>query len=275
MCVRCHDRHIYDKKTCIITELNQQKPDGKRHYQPAPHKGEIGDVGSGYTFPAGWYGTTLAAVDFTLNETLVELVVNIDSCRRVSGDTKIGPLDVGSQHFDNIELQSILNQLFSIPSESAIELVVSNARQGLQDVKKFLNSIDPLQGKQGPSLADDLEAGLRNASIQLISNIVFKVGGGIGTWTGAYLAAQAFLAPRPQGPLAPPSNAMDIGLTATTALLTYQAIIPFLEDWSEEPLLVTSIDRILWVLQTVSFLSLVLYEDNQFIQLDLPFSMMG
>jgi len=128
-----------------------------------------------------------------------------------------------------------------------VNLVIINARQGLKKVKTFNDSTDPLQSSHGLTVSENLEAGLRNASIKFLSNVVCKVGGGTASW----LAVTAYFDRRNSGHEPTPSDSLITGAVATSVLLTYTYIIEFLEEVLEQPIFVAAIGWILWVIQSV------------------------
>ena len=150
-CQRCIDRKIQDKKRCITTELAQRTSDNRHYTVPA---GLHADVGSEDTdFPAGQWEDTLAKVDIDINGTEVELAVNIDSCRKVHSDTRVGPLVVCGRRNHDVTMQQLVDQLFSLSNEAAIDVVLSNAKRGKKAVKDFLDGIAPLGSPVGVSLS--------------------------------------------------------------------------------------------------------------------------
>jgi len=90
--------------------------------------------------------------------------------------------DPHPRNFADVAMQDNVDQLFSLPNREAVNLVIINARQGLKKVKTFNDSTDPLQSSHGLTVSENLEAGLRNASIKFLSNVVCKVGGGTASW---------------------------------------------------------------------------------------------
>ena len=244
-CHRCVDRNIRDAKKCIYVELDQEKPDGLTWRPTGPASFPDGNLLT--TGPNKVIDDNLAGAVFIVNERRYYFAVNIDSCRRVSSVTRIGPLFVGGQRKDNVTIGQIVDQLFSLPAKAAVQLVLSNARQGRDRVQTYFDGIETIQSAQNISLYEELEDSLKNASIKWVSNVVFQVGGG----TGAWIATTAFLNHQLQSAQQPPSEALEKGAIATMVLLTYLATIQFLEDVVEKPLLVATIDWVLWIIGIV------------------------
>ena len=230
-------------KRCISTELSQKYPDGESLY--LRQRIWTTDDGRSIGIPGEKWRWTTADAYFVVNGTMVELSVNIDSCRRVSWDTRVGPLDVGNQRLPNAAIQDVVNQLFKLPARTAVELVLSNARQGLEEVRDFLNSAAPLRSTLGLTVSGNLEAGFKNATIKLLNSVVCRAGGGTAAWIAVTARMQHKLDGRP-----PTLNdALESGAVAGMVLIIYTCIIEYLEEILEKPLIVAAAGWFLWVIQ--------------------------
>ena len=222
-------KKILDKKTCILAELNQKSSDG--------YRAESGEF--------KWQQEDMAMVIFYSNGKLVELGVNIDSCRRITQDSRVGPMDIADRQMAEVIIEQLVNQLFCLQPKEAVDIVIHNVPQGLKSVRAYLNSAAPLQSSHGLSFSTDLEADLKNASIKLMNGLICKAGGG----TAVMISMNVFLDELYTGLGPPQRQALQTGAFSTMALLMYLEIYSFLEEVLERPLMVAAAGWVLWIFQ--------------------------
>ena len=225
--IRCQDRGIHDAKTCIITELSQDGPDGLR------------------------FGP-IAEIEFTNLHGIrtILMAISIDDCRRVDWTKPVGPLDLPDRKVPNASIENIVQELFLLQPRDAIALAMNNALASAQEARAFLNKAAPLTAGQTLDFSLELEADLKNATIKMIDDILCKGLGGVGT-TWIAIEGSALLG------LGTPSLSGDqslvFGALATLSLLTQNAVVDFLRTALDEDILYIAAYRwVLWIILSIT-----------------------
>ena len=237
-CDRCFDRGIHDKYLCITTELSQAKPD--RRYRYVGNRPSLTTDGAYVVWRDGEAPQVAADAMYSWNGIIMQLELNIDSCKRVQAKTLIGPMDVNKKSLPNVNMQDIVKQVFSFrKSKDAVDFVRKNALKGREEVGAFLKNVDPFRTTGALTVVEELEADLRNSSIKLVNAIVFQAILGTAAWVSVQGTALQI-----RGGAAPSQEQSIIaGGIATLVLLTYLAII----DWLEKEIFGTELLWVLWI----------------------------
>ena len=163
--IRCQRRGIHDAKTCIVTELSQDRPDELTVGGTLIVK-ELAEVDLHH-----WHGIRTIA-----------MAISIDCCRRVDWTKPVGPLDLPDRRIPNASIETIVQELFFLQPRDAIALAMNNALASAQEARAFLNKAAPLAAGQTLDFSLELEADLKNATIKLIDDVLCKGIFRVATW---------------------------------------------------------------------------------------------
>lgn len=157
--------------------------------------------------------------------------------------------DVHNRPYSNAAIRDIVKELSRSPTDAdAVDTVLNNTSQGLEEVEALLKPTSPTGLAQGLNISEELEVNWRNPGIKVIDALVLNAIGGTACWM---LASSVALALSPSTPT--PSESLRNGAIATMALLTYLAIIEWLREILKEEPVLRFVKWVLWVVQcTVS-----------------------
>ena len=216
-CDRCLRRGIKEPKACINTELRQSKPDGL--ISPPD---------------------TIAGVEFSWHGTNFSLEVNIDSCRRVEWDMPIGPLTLASREIPKATVGVIVEHISTLPPRDAIDLVLHNAKRGLQEANAFLAKGQDLYS------FPDVGATIRNSSIRAICSVVFRGGIAASTFLAISGAGHGIF-----GGMSKTDESLITGVVAILVTILMLALIDKLEEVMDMGLGLASYEWTSWIVLSV------------------------
>ena len=186
--------------------------------------------------------------------TKYRFAVDTDLCTKLRWAGPVGPFQFHNRKHTNVALNVIVQSLSSLSAENAMAVVLENARQGLEEVKAKFPPHYHTEMAGGLSGLEELQANWTAANIKLLDAFIFQAIGGSATWLTVSAWARAGSGPEPS-----PSQDLINGAVATMALLTYLAIIDWLKNGLEKPLLMASAHWVFWLIQcAVSSMRLML-----------------
>ena len=245
LCDRCFDRDMKDAKSCIYTEPSQKKPDGliiDSKKTPSYIFGKTTPLG-----PRAAGVRIYRDVRFHWHDIFVVLDVNTDNSRRVQRSTTVGPLNVGNQYHRSVNMGDIEDQLLFLSLGDAVKLVIKNARQGEKEARAFLDAASTQPSLQGLTLSQEIEADLKNSTINFLNIVLCKGVGGAGAWIAVDALSNYVTRGRPTQD----QNLMT-GAIAVLVVTTEAAIVDWLEDVLEQRLTDFAIKWVQWTVLAIS-----------------------
>lgn len=190
----------------------------------------------------------IPSLHFIREGTTYNLSMSMQQCKRPRWNERVGPFNTRNEQNPDAAIKDIVMQLSNQPNvKDAMDIVRSNTAQGVNEVRSLLGLVyhPKSLSVQNRTVFGEIEAHWRSAGIKLIDGLISRAVGGTTVWFVTSALAQVISGPDPT-----PIRDISNGATATLVLLTYLAIIDWLEkELVYDLLLLDFIKWILWVVQ--------------------------